>query len=296
MTLRLGIIGLSPGNGHPYSWSAIFNGYNPEPMQQCGFPVIPQYLARQQFPQDCIKGARVTHVWAQDPVVARHIADAAFIPHVVNHYTDLIGQVDAVLLARDDAENHVEMALPFLNAGLPVYIDKPLALSLSDARTLLASQQYPGQLFSCSALRYAPELRPAPEHLQQFGTIQYIHATTPKDWARYAIHIIDPMLRLLGDAPPCKPTVLRTQQATLLQAEHPAGVAVQLAALGAASVPIELVIAGTGYCHRYRFHDAFTAFRAALQDFVDGVRQRDTRSSPERLEAAVSWVEAGLQA
>jgi len=23
---RLGIIGLSPGNGHPYSWSAIFKG------------------------------------------------------------------------------------------------------------------------------------------------------------------------------------------------------------------------------------------------------------------------------
>ena len=26
MTLKLGIIGLSEGNGHPYSWSAIFNG------------------------------------------------------------------------------------------------------------------------------------------------------------------------------------------------------------------------------------------------------------------------------
>ena len=29
---KLGIIGLSPGNGHPYSWSAIFNGYSKEKM------------------------------------------------------------------------------------------------------------------------------------------------------------------------------------------------------------------------------------------------------------------------
>jgi hypothetical protein len=28
MTVRLGIIGASPGNGHPYSWSAFFNGYD----------------------------------------------------------------------------------------------------------------------------------------------------------------------------------------------------------------------------------------------------------------------------
>ena len=26
--LKIGIIGSSDGNGHPYSWSAIFNGYN----------------------------------------------------------------------------------------------------------------------------------------------------------------------------------------------------------------------------------------------------------------------------
>lgn len=26
--ISLGIIGMTPGNGHPYSWSAIFNGYD----------------------------------------------------------------------------------------------------------------------------------------------------------------------------------------------------------------------------------------------------------------------------
>ena len=31
--IRLGVIGMSPGNGHPYSWSVIVNGrYRPEPI------------------------------------------------------------------------------------------------------------------------------------------------------------------------------------------------------------------------------------------------------------------------
>ncbi len=37
---NLGIIGMSPGNGHPYSWAAIFNGYNKEKMAKCPFPYM----------------------------------------------------------------------------------------------------------------------------------------------------------------------------------------------------------------------------------------------------------------
>ena len=30
--LKIGILGMTEGNGHPYSWSAMFNGYDPEEM------------------------------------------------------------------------------------------------------------------------------------------------------------------------------------------------------------------------------------------------------------------------
>ena len=30
--IRLAMLGSTPGNGHPYSWSAMFNGYNREVM------------------------------------------------------------------------------------------------------------------------------------------------------------------------------------------------------------------------------------------------------------------------
>jgi len=130
--LKLGVIGLSTGNGHPYSWSAIFNGYDPITMEECGFQVIPRYLEKQQFPKDAIMEANVTHVWTQDIVLSNHLATAAHIANVVQHPEEMIGQVDGILLARDDSETHYELAAPFLKAGLPVYIDKPVCLSIKE--------------------------------------------------------------------------------------------------------------------------------------------------------------------
>ena len=104
-------------------------------MKNCGFPVISEYLAKQTFPGDCIPNAEVTHVWTEDINLSKHIAKAANVLHVAEELTDMIGAVDAVLLARDDAENHATFALPFLNAGIPIYIDKPLAYSVDAAKS-----------------------------------------------------------------------------------------------------------------------------------------------------------------
>ena len=146
--LRFGILGLSDGNGHPYSWSAICNGYDPEYMKDCGFPVIPEYLAQQEWPESALPNVNVTHVWTQDPDVSARIADASKIQNVVTSRHDMIGDVDAVLLARDDAVSHFDLARPFLEAGLPVYIDKPIALTSSDLERLSQAQVFQDQIFT----------------------------------------------------------------------------------------------------------------------------------------------------
>ena len=65
--LKLGIIGMSEGNGHPYSWSSIFNGYNAAHMQECPFAAIPEYLSKQKFPEDSLAHlGEVTHVWCHE--------------------------------------------------------------------------------------------------------------------------------------------------------------------------------------------------------------------------------------
>ena len=84
MMLRLAMLGMVEGNGHPYSWSAIINGrYDRVSMEECGYPVIPQYLGAQNPKALGIEGARVTHVWCEEGERALHVARACFIENVV---------------------------------------------------------------------------------------------------------------------------------------------------------------------------------------------------------------------
>lgn len=293
-TLRLGVIGLSPGNGHPYSWSAIFNGYDPIAMEECGYPVIPRYLEKQRFPEDAIAEASVTHVWAQDKNVAAHIAKAAFIETVVDEFTDMIGQVDGILLARDDAETHYEFAAPFLDAGIPIYVDKPLALSVTEAKRLIDRQQYPGQLFSCSALRYAKEFQLSSADFEQIGRLRHIHATVPKDWDKYAVHIIEPLLLLAGK----RGTVKRTQtwhegDTTTLAVAYSSGFQALINTLGSSQVPLALRVIGDLGWKDLVFKDTFSAFKTALSEFTQGIIHRDERIHPDFMLEVVNLIESG---
>jgi hypothetical protein len=292
--LRLGIIGLSPGNGHPYSWSAIFNGYDPAAMESCGFPVIPRYLEKRSFPADQIEGVKVTHVWAQETELARHVALAARIDTLVDRYQDMLSQVDAVLLARDDAERHVEFATPFLEAGMPIYIDKPLALTCAEGRHLFAMQRYPGQLFTCSALRYAWEFQLSNEDRAAIGEIRHIYATTPKDWNKYAVHVIEPALLLLGGGRQAQRTnCWREGESTTLAASMAGNRQLLVSALGAVSAPLALRVVGDKGWKDLVFTDAFTAFRSALQAFVDSVRTRSPAIPEDFVMDVVALIEAG---
>lgn len=293
-SINLGVIGLSPGNGHPYSWAAIFNGYDKNTMEKCGFPSIPRYLEKQNFPQDTIAEAKVTHAWAQDEKIASHIAKATHIANVVDHYTDMIGKVDGILLARDDAETHLEFALPFLDAGIPVYVDKPLALSVAEARELLDRQQFPGQLFSCSALRYAKEFQLSEADLVQIGRLRHIHATTPKDWDKYAVHVIEPLLLLAAE----RGTIERIQtwreiNSTTMAVAYSSGFQALISALGSSHVPLALRVIGDQGWKDLVFQDSYFAFKAALFEFVQGIVHRDQRIHPDFMLEVVNLIESG---
>lgn len=292
--IRLGVIGLSDGNGHPYSWSAICNGYDPAAMAACPFPAIPGYLSEQRFPDAQLSGVQVTHIWTQEPAVSAHVAAAARIPHVVAKATDMIPHVDAVLLARDDAEHHVEMSRPFLDAGLPLYIDKPVALSMADLDALYEAQVFDGQIFSCSALRYAPSLMLDAAARDAIGPLRHIEAGVPKSWEKYAVHVLDPILEQAGRFGQSCTVEARcvggVHLATLVFGD---GLSVMVTCHGALPSDIRIRYVGErGFTDR-TFTDTFVAFRAALARFLDGVRSRAVVTTRADLETVVRILESG---
>ncbi|MBI2255467.1 MAG: Gfo/Idh/MocA family oxidoreductase [Proteobacteria bacterium] len=296
--LRLGIVGSSPGNGHPFSWAAICNGYDAAAMADCPYPGIPAYLSQRHFPEDRLAGATVTHVWSQDAAEAKAIAAASLIPNIVAEPEEMIGQIDGLLLARDDAENHARFALPFLKAGLPVYIDKPLALNRAAAERILSAEIYPGQIFTGTAVVWAAEMKPTPAEAARLGRIRHIRGVTPKYWDTYAVHVIEPALQLLGltRAPDEVAALTQGNEHLVSVAWKAEGLSAQFAALGALSAPIALTLHGeSGFTH-LTFSDSFTAFRTALGEFCAGVRKRERRFDLARTLAVTDIIERGRAA
>jgi predicted dehydrogenase len=292
--LRLGIIGLSEGNGHPYSWSAIFNGYDPEAMRHCPFPAIPAYLSRQSFPQDKIAGAKVTHVWTQKRTLSREIAHASRIDTVVDDYREMIGEVDAVLLARDDAESHQRISAPFLEAGLPVYVDKPLALSVREAQQILSLQQYDGQIFTCSAFHYAREFQLDERSRRLLGQVRHIYGAIGRSWEKYGVHVVEPALRLLGAQGAIARTARwREGEITTVSVAWETGAQATFSTLGTANGVPFLRIAGTRSAKDLFFGDTFAAFKAALGSFVQGVVERRPMIAQGFVLDVVRVIEAG---
>lgn len=294
--IRLGIIGISEGNGHPYSWSAIFNGYNASKMERCPFPAIPAYLEKRRFPEDAVASGKVTHVWTDDESVSRQIAEAALIPNVVPRMEDLIGSVDAVLLARDDADQHLEMARPFLDAGLPIFIDKPLAFDVATAEELFDLQRYEGQLFTGSSLVYAPELTLTPEELTKLGTLRYLHCCVPKDWPKYSIHVIEPALVLIGEQGPFVDIQADGDQMVSLDVKWSSGLRGRFVALGIRTAPIAIDLFGDTGHRSLIFVDSFVAFRENLRAFIDVVLGRRPPQNREEVMKSIQLVETGCKA
>ncbi|HRN58231.1 MAG TPA: Gfo/Idh/MocA family oxidoreductase, partial [Agriterribacter sp.] len=197
--LNIGIIGMSPGNAHPYSWSSIINGkYDSEEISSTGYPAVAAYLNANRDILG-VPGARVTHVWTQDMPVSESIAASSGIEHIVGNAEDMIGHIDALILARDDAEFHVEMAKPFVEAGIPIFIDKPLAINPEDLDWFDQQQANGKFIMSCSSMRYANECRVVKQDIAALGKLELITAVGKKDWLKYGVHMIEAMFATLDD-------------------------------------------------------------------------------------------------
>jgi hypothetical protein len=71
----------------------------------------------------------------------------------------LLAKVDVVMLESVDGRPHLAQARPVLKAGKRLFIDKPFAGNLADAREIVGLAKETGTpFFSCSCARFQPEI------------------------------------------------------------------------------------------------------------------------------------------
>ena len=286
--LRIGVLGLSDGNGHPYSWSAIFNGF--DPAESCPFDIIPEYLGQQKFPNDFLSDlGKVTHIWTQDRKISESVANFAFIDNIVDNPEDMINDIDVVLLARDDAENHYQMTKIFIENEIPIFIDKPLAYSVNDARNIynINSNAF---IYTCSSIRFAKEFS---EKILE-GT-HYVHATVMKSWEKYGIHIIEPVVSIF----PNRGNLLNVQKidtkiGVKIRVVEWENLHATFTSTNKMKSPIRIDIMNTDFSKTLLFNDTFYAFRESLRSFIKNVEKKELEISKSETLEIIEIIEKGM--
>lgn len=176
--IRVAVIGV---DGHGRSFTTALNG----PAGHGGF----------------IRGARVEGVWARDPRAAKVFASEFRIPHVGTSSEDFAGAVDLAMILDDgDAgASHEGLAEPFLTAGTPCFIDRPLSDSLEGARRIQRlSDQHQVPIMTASALRFAVELEAFRQSVLRLGAISTVTVTGPGPWWFYGLHALELYQSVVG--------------------------------------------------------------------------------------------------
>ena len=176
----LGLVGVN--TSHADAFSRIFNGDGETP--------------------PTVDAARITHIWGGDPERVEALAAKHQIGTIVAEPREMIDQVDGVLIIDDTGggATHADLARPFLEAGMPVFIDKPMTTEYADAVALFdLAEQHNAPLTSSSALRYPVELDP--EAIAACGTLSSVLAVGPGEWFYYGVHAVE-LLGTVTDAQP----------------------------------------------------------------------------------------------
>lgn len=145
---------------------------------------------------------------------------------LVDAAEEMLGRIDAVLVLSLSGKIHLERARPFLEAGMPAFVDKPFACSADDALEMLRlAEEHDTLVYSASALRFAEEVAGFRERQAMTGAVRGAVSYGPAKRAEgnpglfhYGIHPTEVLLTLMG--PGCRRVrTTYTEEAELVTAQ-----------------------------------------------------------------------------
>mgnify|MGYP002844928045 FL=1 len=189
--LKLGIIGLD--TSHAVAFTKILNDPD-NPRHVKGAKVVAAFKGGSpDIPSSRDRVDRYTKTLVEDFGVKLYPTIEA-----------MCGKVDAVLLESVDGRPHLKQAKPVIEAGLPLFIDKPVAGSLKDAIAIFdLAQKRKVPMFTSSSLRFAKGTLAVREG--SIGKVTYCETHSPcslephhPDLFWYGIHGVESLFTTLG--------------------------------------------------------------------------------------------------
>ncbi|MBI5091663.1 MAG: Gfo/Idh/MocA family oxidoreductase [Candidatus Hydrogenedentes bacterium] len=139
--------------------------------------------------------ARYTGVYnsgfRSDAYVAKFMEEHE-VPKRYDSLDDLARNVDIGFIHSCNWDKHISLAKPFVDAGKPVFIDKPIVGSLRDCMQLLEWEKAGAVVLGSSSVRYAREIQAfMAKPLDERGAILSIFGTSGVDEFNYGVHVVE---------------------------------------------------------------------------------------------------------
>ncbi len=149
--------------------------------------------------------AKVVGICGDNPDETQAIAEVAGVELVVEKPEDLLGKVDAVCVMPRDGNRHLYYAMPFAEAGVPIFIDKPFTCTVADAVMLANTAKESGAMIcGGTSVKYAAAFDEIKQAMQgKTVTSGYFSfpITLHSQWGGmhfYSHHLIEEMLQVFG--------------------------------------------------------------------------------------------------
>lgn len=152
---------------------------------------------------------KVIGAYGYDQAANEDIRKNGGVEMIAGHYADFVGKVDAVMITARHGDNHLKYALPYLEAGIPMFIDKPITISEKEAVSLAKAAKQKGLPLcggSCCALVTATRhLKGIVARPEPIGGVMGGSVCAPVsmqndygDFHFYSQHLVQIMLEIFG--------------------------------------------------------------------------------------------------
>ena len=172
----------------------------------------PAFLQLIQKNPEKYSDIEVVGVYSYDGAAADKLVANGLAPRAVRTPSAFLGGADAadcVVNTARHGDNHYEYSLPYLRAGIPMFIDKPFAMTTERAREMVeAAKAGHANLCGGSCLKFAPELAALKRAMDagELGNVLSASFAAPVNMSNpyggfffYAQHLVQMMTTVFGN-------------------------------------------------------------------------------------------------
>ena len=183
----------SKGCHHGNAFSSMFNGWDEAKAEELDWQTGGAGDLR-------IEGGRVVKIYDDNREQAEIMQQVYGIDEVADSPEELAEGVDALIVADSGESDKWKLAVPALEGGLPVFIDKPLAETGDEAQAIVDLAAANGApLMSCSGFRWCDGAEAARQALPGLGELRLLVGVSGQgQYHVYGIHPTEMAYGIVG--------------------------------------------------------------------------------------------------